>query len=94
VDISNRIKVALSLTPHLTFGAWSFILSMEFSWLGLFLGAALGSAPDAPSVDAGAASWNVIGGRFLLAGVILSVVRTLIALVGLRPTRQSRGSAG
>ena len=77
----------------LQIGAWSFILSMEFSWLGLFLRAALGSAPDAVSIDASAASWNLIGGRFLFAGVILSVVGTLIALIGLRPIRQGGGAA-
>jgi hypothetical protein len=54
-------------------GSWSFILSMQLSWLGLALKAALGSAPDTPLVSVGndAASWNVISGLFLLVGAIL-----------------------
>jgi hypothetical protein len=76
-------------------GAWTFILSMELNWLGLFLAAVLGSAPGTPagSVGANAALWDVIGGRLLQAGVVLSVLGTLTLLVGLRPTRQSGGAA-
>lgn len=75
-------------------GAWSFILSMQLSWLGLALKAAFGSAPDTPleSVGNSAASWNLISAVFLSVGAILSVVATLIILVGLRPTRQSSGA--
>ena len=68
---------------------------MELNWLGLFLAAVLGSAPGTPagSLGANAALWDVIGGRLLQAGVVLSVLGTLTLLVGLRPTRQSGGAA-
>jgi hypothetical protein len=78
------------------FGAWSLIASMHLSWLGLALKAALGSASDAPlmSVGQGAASWDAISGLILLVGAILSLVGTLIMLIGLRPIRQSGSATG
>jgi len=76
-------------------GAWCFILSMHLSWLGLVLKAALGSAPDAPleSVGQSGAAWNVLSASIILVGAVLSVIATLITLVGLRPTFQSGGAA-
>jgi hypothetical protein len=81
----------LNLSPRWSqFGAWSFIFSMHLSWLGLALKAALGGAPDAPLNSAqGAASWDVISGLILLVAAILSVVATLIMLLGLRTTLQA-----
>jgi hypothetical protein len=77
-------------------GAWAFILSMHLSWLGLVLMAAFGSAADTPSesVGPGAASWNLIAGPLIFVGAVLSVVATLIVLVGLRPARQGKGATG
>jgi hypothetical protein len=74
-------------------GAWTLILSMDLSWLGLLLMAAFGSAADTPSESVGpsAASWNLIAGAVLLVGAVLSVVATLIMLIGLRPNRQGKG---
>jgi len=76
-------------------GAWSFILSMHLSWLGLALKGALGSASDAPlsAVGQNAVLWNTIAIPILEIAAPLSVAATLIMLVGLRPIRQ-RGSAG
>jgi hypothetical protein len=64
---------------------------MHLSWLGLVLKAALGSAPDAPleSVGQSGVTWNVISDSIILVGAVLSVIATLITLVGLRPTRQT-----
>jgi hypothetical protein len=74
-------------------GAWAFILSMDLSCLGLVLVAAFGSAADTPteSLGPGAASWNLIAGPLLLVGAVLSVVATLIMLIGLRPIHQGKG---
>jgi hypothetical protein len=69
---------------------------MHLSWLGLVLMAAFGSAADTPSesVGPGAASWNLIAGPLIFVGAVLSVVATLIVLVGLRPARQGKGATG
>lgn len=87
----------LSLGPRWSqVGAWSFILSMHLSWLGLALKAALGSAADAPlgSVGQGAASWDAISGFILLVGAVLSLVGALIMLIGLRALRQNGNATG
>jgi hypothetical protein len=87
----------LSLGPRWSqVGAWSLIFSMHLSWLGLALKAALGSASDAPlsSVGQGAASWDAISGFILLVGALLSLVGTLIMLIGLRAIRQSGNATG
>jgi hypothetical protein len=77
-------------------GAWSFIISMHLSWLGLALKGALGSASDAPlsSVGQGAALWDAIAISILEIAAPLSVAATLITLVGLRPIRQRAGATG
>ena len=72
-------------------GAWTFIISMHLSWLGLVLKGALGSAPDAPlnTLGPGAASWDAISGLVLMIAAVLTVAATVVLLVGLRQNRQS-----
>ena len=70
-------------------GAWTFIISMHLSWLGLLLKAALGSAPDAPlnAVGQGAATWDAISGLILMIAAVLALGGTTILVVGLRRSK-------
>jgi hypothetical protein len=73
-------------------GAWTFILSMHLSWLGLLLKAALGSAPDAAlnTLGPGAATWDAISGLVLMIAALLALAAAVVLLVGLRQKASER----
>jgi hypothetical protein len=87
----------LTLGPRWSqIGAWTFIISMQLSWLGLVLKGALGSGSDAPlnTLGPGAGSWDAISGLVLVVAAILAVAATVVLLVGLRQNRQGGGAVG
>jgi hypothetical protein len=87
----------LTLGPRWSqIGAWTFIISMHLSWLGLVLKGALGSGPDAPlnTLGPGAGSWDAISGLVLVVAAILAVAGVVVLLVGLRENRQGGGAVG
>jgi hypothetical protein len=72
-------------------GAWMAALSMYLNWLGVVLRGWLGSGPDhvGPSLLGSPLLWDRVGGLALAAGSLLSLLATLIALVGLRAIHAS-----
>ncbi|MBW8813272.1 MAG: hypothetical protein JF588_07575 [Caulobacterales bacterium] len=75
-------------------GAWTFIVSMHLSWLGLIVKAALGRGPDTPAAIpvASTAPWDAASLVILMVASLASVVAVVIALVGLRPAKGPRAS--